>query len=68
LDREVLLQFEGKKIRLERRSTDVNSPWATFKLTGVIKQVNKDSIVFFTDHIGIINISEIVAIEELRGE
>lgn len=65
MKREVLLKFEGKKIRLERRSTDINSPWRTFKLTGVIQKVNADSISFYTDHLGIINISEIVAIEEL---
>jgi len=65
MEQKTLLPFSKRKVRLERKSTDLNTPWRTFKLTCVIKQVNTDSVVIFTDHIGVIALSEIVAVEDL---
>jgi len=65
MDKEALIPHIGKQVRLERRSTSNADPYRTFKLTGVIKQVYNDSISFFTDHTGVIALSEIVGIEVL---
>jgi len=65
MEKESFEPFVGKQVRILLRSTSRDDPYRTFKLTGIIKQVNSDSIVFFTDHTGVIALSEIVGIEEL---
>jgi len=66
MDKDAIFPFIDKKVRLERRNTSNLDPYRTFKITGFIKQVYNDSISFYTDHTGIIALSEIVGIELLE--
>lgn len=62
MEREDIERFVGKKVKLEKRTTDPTR--CSFKLFGVIESVSDTSVVLVTDHVGVINLSEIVAIEE----
>lgn len=65
MEKEVLQQFIGKHVKLEKRSINLNFPSrTTFKIFCTIKDVTENSVIIFTDHTGAISLVDIVGIEE----
>jgi hypothetical protein len=62
MDRKDIERFIGKRVKLEKKTTDPNR--VSFKLFGIIESVSDTSVVLITDHVGVISLSEIVSIEE----
>lgn len=62
MEKEDVERFIGKKVKLEKKTTDPQR--CSFKLYGTVQEVTNSSIVFMTDHIGVIALSEIISIEE----
>jgi hypothetical protein len=61
MERKDIERFIGKKVKLEKKSTDPNR--CSFKLYGIIVEVSDSSVVFMTDHVGVIALSEIISVE-----
>lgn len=62
MERKDIERFVGKSVKLEKRTTDPTR--ISFKLFGTIESVSDSSVVFVTDHVGVIALSEIISIEE----
>lgn len=62
MEKKDIERFIGKKVKLEKKTTDPNR--VSFKLFGTIESVSDSSVVLVTDHIGVIALSEILSIEE----
>ena len=61
MEREIVEKFVGLFVLLEKLTPD---PHRTFKLYGRIKQVTDESVVIFTDRLGVVRLQDIVSIRE----
>jgi len=65
MERETVKLFEGKFVKLVKRSHDPENPGRnTFNLYGELQEVTEDAVVLFTDRMGVILLEDIVSIEE----
>lgn len=62
LEKEVVMRFVGKFVKVVFRSTDTNR--ASFKLYGTLLDVTDESVIIHTDRDGAILLKEILSIEE----
>lgn len=61
MEKEIVERFLGFFVLLEKLTAD---PHRTFKLYGRIKQVTDESVVIFTDRLGVVRLQDIVSIRE----
>lgn len=61
MEKEIVEKFVGLFVLLEKLTPD---PYRTFKLYGTIKEVTNESVVIFTDRLGVVRLQDVVSIRE----